>query len=130
MLKVLYPITQSPCMIVSIAYYRSSNMRLLLIQKMVIYFFAGMNPRLFKIFVSKVFIRLNQILPSIFKDLVGMDSPVNKLLSYLDTRFPDVHMIGIWGIRGIRKPKQLAQVVSKRYKLSWKGTVFLHMLER
>ncbi|PRQ21560.1 putative TIR domain, P-loop containing nucleoside triphosphate hydrolase [Rosa chinensis] len=73
--------------------------------------------------VEKIFTELNQIIP-IYEGLVGMDSHLNEMLSYLDIGCPDVRIIGICGMGGIGKTT-IAQVVFERVQAQFEGCSFL-----
>ncbi|XP_040366849.1 TMV resistance protein N isoform X2 [Rosa chinensis] len=73
--------------------------------------------------VEKIFTELNQII-TISERLLGMDSHLNEMLSYLDIGCPDVRIIGICGMGGIGKTT-IAQVVFERVQAQFEGCSFL-----
>ncbi|XP_024172352.1 TMV resistance protein N-like [Rosa chinensis] len=73
--------------------------------------------------VERIFTELNQLIP-IYEGLVGMDSHLNEMLSYLDIGCPDVRIIGICGMGGIGKTT-VAQVVFERVQAQFEGCSFL-----
>ncbi|XP_062021786.1 disease resistance protein RPV1-like [Rosa rugosa] len=63
-------------------------------------------------------------IPSVPEGLVGMDSHLNEMLSYLELGWPGVHTVGIWGMGGIGKTT-IAKAVYERIYSQFEGHVFL-----
>ncbi|KAM5575900.1 TMV resistance protein N [Rosa sericea] len=83
----------------------------------------GYESKVIQEIVEKIFTELNQLIP-ISEGLVGMDSHLNEMLSYLDIGCPDVRIIGICGMGGIGKTT-IAQVVFERVQAQFEGCCFL-----
>ncbi|KAM5575912.1 TMV resistance protein N-like [Rosa sericea] len=83
----------------------------------------GYESKVIQEIVEKIFTELNQVIP-ISEGLVGMDSHLNEMLSYLDIGCPDVRIIGICGMGGIGKTT-IAQVVFERVQAQFEGCSFL-----
>nr|XP_048333646.1 disease resistance protein RPV1-like [Ziziphus jujuba var. spinosa] len=58
------------------------------------------------------------------RELVGIDSRVQELLSILDTSVKDVHIIGIWGMAGVGK-KTLAYFIYEKIYDQYEACFFL-----
>ncbi|KAM5575899.1 TMV resistance protein N-like [Rosa sericea] len=83
----------------------------------------GYESKVIQEIVQNIFTELNQLIP-ISEGLVGMDSHLNEILSYLDIGSPDVRIIGICGMGGIGKTT-IAQVVFERVQAQFEGCSFL-----
>ncbi|XP_050378973.1 TMV resistance protein N-like [Argentina anserina] len=83
----------------------------------------GYESKVIQEIVEKIFTELNQIISS-SEGLVGMDSHLNQMLSYLEIGCPDVRIIGICGMGGIGKTT-IAQVVFERVQTQFEGCSFL-----
>ncbi|KAM5574750.1 hypothetical protein ABKV19_013941 [Rosa sericea] len=83
----------------------------------------GYESKVIQEIVENIFTELNQLIP-ISEGLVGMDSHLNEMLSYLDIGCPDVRIIGICGMGGMGKTT-IAQVVFERVQAQFEGCSFL-----
>ena len=91
--------------------------------KMIIYCFSRYESKVIGEIVEKIFNELNKRI-STSEGLVGMDSHLENMLSYLDVGHSDVRIIGISGMGGIGKTT-IAQVVSEMVKPQFDGVSFL-----
>ncbi|CAH1444341.1 unnamed protein product [Lactuca virosa] len=74
--------------------------------------------------VEKLSLELRAINVRIDKNLVGMETRINDILSSLETASDDVHMIGIWGIGGGGKTT-LARAVFNKLSFQFEGKSFI-----
>ncbi|XP_070680806.1 TMV resistance protein N isoform X2 [Malus domestica] len=84
----------------------------------------GFESELIQTIVENISTKLNQTISSVFTDLVGMDSRVKEMLSYLEMGWNNVRIIGIWGMGGIGKTT-IAHVVSERIRAQFEAYSFL-----
>ncbi|XP_016650309.1 PREDICTED: TMV resistance protein N-like isoform X2 [Prunus mume] len=85
----------------------------------------GCEPEVIQHIVERI-AKLNQTTTNVSKALVGMDSRLEKVLSYLDFGLrKDVRSIGIWGMAGIGKTT-LAQVVFDTIRDRFEACSFLN----
>ena len=78
-----------------------------------------------KVIVGKIFDELNDRTSSVYKnDLVGIDSRVAEMNSYIDMASDNVRFIGICGMSGIGKTT-LADVVFERICGEFQASSFL-----
>ncbi|KAM5574594.1 disease resistance protein RUN1 [Rosa sericea] len=74
--------------------------------------------------VGHIFNKLNETISSGSMDLVGIDSRIKQIISYLDLELNEVCMIGISGMGGIGKTT-IAQVVYERIRAQFEAYSFL-----
>ncbi|XP_023741582.1 disease resistance protein RPV1 [Lactuca sativa] len=74
--------------------------------------------------VEKLSLELRAINVRIDKNLVGMETRINDIISSLGTASDDVHMIGIWGIGGGGKTT-LARAVYNKISFQFEGKSFI-----
>ncbi|KAL7584534.1 hypothetical protein Lser_V15G45137 [Lactuca serriola] len=74
--------------------------------------------------VEKLSLELRAINVRIDKNLVGMETRINDIISSLGTASDDVHMIGIWGIGGGGKTT-LARAIFNKISFQFEGKSFI-----
>ncbi|KAM2040150.1 hypothetical protein PS2_033679 [Malus domestica] len=74
--------------------------------------------------VRYIFTKVNQTISSIHTDLIGMDSRVKEVLSFLDTGLNNVSVLGIWGMGGMGKTT-IAEVVFDKIRSQFEAYSFL-----
>ncbi|KAM3324129.1 disease resistance protein Roq1 isoform X1 [Capsicum chacoense] len=74
--------------------------------------------------VEDILSKLCQVISTIEKDLVGMESRMHEVSSLLRMETPDVRFIGIWGMSGIGKTT-IANAVFDKYSDQFDGMCFL-----
>ncbi|XP_008231892.1 PREDICTED: TMV resistance protein N-like [Prunus mume] len=86
----------------------------------------GFESRVIQTIVEWIFNELNESISSVSKDLVGIDSRVKEILSYLEleTWPDDVQIIGISGMKGIGKTT-IARVVFDSIRARFEACSFL-----
>ncbi|XP_050135380.1 TMV resistance protein N-like [Malus sylvestris] len=84
----------------------------------------GYESKIIQDIVRYIFTKVNQTISSIYTDLVGMDSRVNKVISCLDMALNNVCMLGMWGMGGIGKTTT-AEVVFDRIRSQFEAYSFL-----
>ncbi|ONH89631.1 hypothetical protein PRUPE_8G005600 [Prunus persica] len=84
----------------------------------------GYESELIQTVVRNISTELYQTMPSAFTGLVGVDSRVKEMLSYLEIGLNKVRTIGIWGMGGMGKTT-IAHVVSERIRTQFEAYSFL-----
>ncbi|XP_021814679.1 TMV resistance protein N-like [Prunus avium] len=105
-------------------YLHNGYTKLTILQVFLVATFCRYESELIQTVVRNISTELCQTMPSAFTDLVGMDSRVKEMLSYLVIRLNKVRMIGIWGMGGMGKTT-IAHVVSERIRAQFEAYSFL-----
>ncbi|KAL5778632.1 hypothetical protein ACOSQ2_009369 [Xanthoceras sorbifolium] len=79
---------------------------------------------LIKKIVYRIFRSLNETFENVTRDLIGINSHVDKIYELLEPKNDDIRFIGIWGMGGVGK-STIAKVVFEMLSYRYEGRCFL-----